>query len=163
MDCLLLARDSLDNDELGEFAAVLGMLEFSNLHSAGKRARAFVHNYRKVQMDSVLDSKHETACLEWRPPDAGYLKLNMDACRLGEGSFGWGFVLRDHLGVIVMAGSYQWVWFQGAELEETRACLFALNQVQRHGHDRLIVESDCLSLVSKLQKKEAANNSLGHF
>ncbi|KAJ8451527.1 hypothetical protein Cgig2_018161 [Carnegiea gigantea] len=174
MDCLLLARDFLDNDELGEFVAILWEYWNSrnkflsgtrriNLHHVGKRARAFVHNYRKVQMDSILASKCETACSDRKPPDAGYLKLNVDAGRLEEGNFGWGFVLRDHLGGIVMAGSCQGMGFQGAELEETRACLFALNQVQRHGHDRLIVESDCLSLVSKLRKKEAPNNSLGFF
>ena len=82
---------------------------------------------------------------------------------MGEGSFGWGFVLRDHLGDIVMAGSCQGMGFQGAESEETRACLFALNHVQWHGHDRLIVESDRLSLVSKLRKKEVPNNSLRFF
>ena len=79
----------------------------------------------------------------------------------GGGELRLGFVLRDHLGNILMVGSCQGMGFQGAELEETRACLFALNQVQRHGHDRLIMESDCLSLVSKLRKKEAPNNSLG--
>ncbi|KAJ8444225.1 LOW QUALITY PROTEIN: hypothetical protein Cgig2_028106 [Carnegiea gigantea] len=174
IDYMLLAKDSLDNDELGEFAAVLWECWNShnnflfgtrriNLHHVGKRAPAFVQNYRKVQVDSVLDSKCETACSDWRPSDAGYLKLNVDAGRLEEGNFGWGFVLRDHLCNILIVGSCQGMGFQGAELEETRACLFALNQVQRHGHDRLIVESDCLSLVSKLRKKEAPNNSLGFF
>ena len=141
MDCLLLARDSLATEELGEFVVVqwtcwnsrnnfLFGSHRSDLHHAGKQARAFVHNYRQVQLDTAPDSTHGTACSEWRPLDTGYLKLNVDAGRMGEWCFGWGFVLRDHLGDIVMAWSCQGMGFQGAELEETRACLFALNHVR---------------------------------
>ena len=72
-------------------------------------------------------------------------------------------MLRDHLGGIIMAGCCQGVGFLGAKFKETRACLFALKKVQTQGHDKVIVESDCLSLVSKLRKREAPNNSLGFF
>ena len=53
--------------------------------------------------------------------------------------------------------------FQGAKFEEIRACLFALQHAQAHGHHRLIIESVCLALIATLKKKEVPNSSLGFF
>jgi len=85
----------------------------------------------------------------WVPLEVGFFKLNVDAGELGEGRYGWGFFLRNQFGDILMAGSSQGRGFTNAELEETRACLFAIKQVLMHGFDWLIVERDCLSLVTK--------------
>ena len=60
-----------------------------------------------------------------------------------------------------MAGCSHRRGFSYVKLEETRACLFAIKEAQRYGHDQLIVESDCWHRVAKLKKKFGSNNSLG--
>ena len=54
------------------------------------------------------------------------------------------------------------VELRGAELEETRACLFALQKVAAHGLRSIIVEGDSQSLIKKLQK-ERHNTLVGFF
>jgi len=53
--------------------------------------------------------------------------------------------------------------YLAVEIEESMAYLFTLHRVKVRGHDRVIVESDCLTLVSKLRKREIPNNFLGIF
>ena len=48
-------------------------------------------------------------------------------------------------------------------MEEAGACLFAMKKALAHGFRRIVVEGDCLSLISKLQRKEVPNNMLGFF
>ncbi|KAJ8433803.1 hypothetical protein Cgig2_025966 [Carnegiea gigantea] len=97
------------------------------------------------------------------PPSAGVFKLNFDAGRAGDEERGWEFVIRDHLGDIVLAGVKQDQGFQGAELEEARECLFALRKAVLHGFTRLVVEGDCISLIDRLKAKEKPSSAIGFF
>jgi len=106
LECMWQVKEVLDGDELGEFVAVLWECWNScnqflfgnkrpNLTHIGKRARAFVHGYREVRLGPTV-IREEVASGGWRPPESVVLKLNVDAGNLGEGRYGWGFVLRDH-------------------------------------------------------------------
>ncbi|KAJ8433385.1 hypothetical protein Cgig2_019175 [Carnegiea gigantea] len=127
------AKEVLNGDKLGEFVAVLWECWNSrnqfllgnrrpDLTYTRERARAFVHGYREVRLEPAV-MREEVAGGGWRPPQSGVLKLNIDAGNLGEGRYGWGFVLRDHMGDIVLARCAQGKSFVQAELEEARACL----------------------------------------
>ncbi|KAJ8436223.1 LOW QUALITY PROTEIN: hypothetical protein Cgig2_006910 [Carnegiea gigantea] len=146
LECMWQAKEVLDGDELGEFVAVLwecwnsrDQFLFGNRHPdlthAGERTRAFVRGYREVRLGLAV-MREEVAGGGWRPPEFGVLKLNVDASDLGEGRYGWGFMLRYHMGDIVLVGCAQGKSFVQAELEEARACLFAMHQARIHGHDR---------------------------
>ena len=76
---------------------------------------------------------------------------------------GWGFIIRDHVGDVVLAGGKQNMGFSSPEEEEARACYYALRTALSHGFDRLVVEGDCQPLMSKLNKRVIPNNSLGYF
>ena len=99
----------------------------------------------------------------WKPPDTGTYKLNFDAGRTNEDWYGWGFVVRNHEGDVVLAGVQQNKGFVSPEEEEARACLYALRSAIAHGYRRLMIEGDCRSLIRKLQLRLVPNNSLGFF
>ena len=99
----------------------------------------------------------------WRPPQSGYFKLNFDAGRVNEDWHGWGFVIRNHMGDVVLAGVQQNPGFASPEVEEARACLHALRSAMSQGFRRLIIEGDCQPLIRKLQLRLVPNNTLGFF
>ena len=91
------------------------------------------------------------------------MKLNFDAGLVGERGYGWGFVVRNHVGDILLMGVKQGDGFSDPETEEARACLFAIRTAEAYGFRRLEVEGDCLNLIGRLQSKAPPNNSLGYF
>jgi len=64
---------------------------------------------------------------------------------------------------VVLVGVKQHVGFSTPEIEEARACQFALCTTMAYLYGHLVVEGDCLALISKLHKKFVPNNSLGFF
>ena len=83
----------------------------------------------------------------WTPPSVGTLKLNFDGGCVGGVGWGWGFVLRDSSGDVVMAGVQQGSGFAGPEVEEARACVFDIKNVIARGFTNLVIEGDCLALI----------------
>jgi len=73
----------------------------------------------------------------WSTPLVGMLKLNFDGGKVVESCWVWGFVLRSSDGDVILARNRQGAGFVDAEVEEARACLFALKCVKEAGFDSL--------------------------
>ena len=130
------------------------------------RAVQFVRSFVEFNNQSTLTGRcadSRPQAFIWRPPDAGSFRLNFDAGRIGERGYGWGFVLRNQVGEILLMGVMQGDGFSEPEVEEARACLFALRSVADYGYGRLEVEGDCLNLIGRLLAKSPPNNLLGYF
>ena len=97
------------------------------------------------------------------PPSLGLLKLNFDTGKVGQNGIGWGFVVWDNTGEVVLAGIMQDEGFLSPEVEESRACLFTLKTAAAHDFKTLVVEGDSFALISKLKKGDMPNNLLGYF
>ena len=82
---------------------------------------------------------------------------------MGEHGWGWGFVVRDSNGDVVMAGVQQGLGFAGPEIEEAKAWIFGLKRATTAGINNLVIEGDCLALIQKLRAKQVPNNALGFF
>jgi len=121
-----------------------------DLQALGRRVVAFVQNYRDHlhSGDEPHSVPHPSS---WIPPGPGYMKINFDAGFIGNTSAGWSFVLRDHDGNIILAGSKLSHGFGGATIEEARACLHSLRSARAHGCRNIIIESDCLQLIQMLK------------
>ena len=52
-----------------------------------------------------------------------------------------------------MAGVNKKLGYQEAELEEAGACLFVMKIALAQGFKRIVMEGDCLTLISKRQRK----------
>ncbi|KAJ8435079.1 hypothetical protein Cgig2_032970 [Carnegiea gigantea] len=160
MDRLILAKRVLDRDRLGEFVAVIWEIWnerncFIFGHSGGGMGKwlapwavSFVRHFRDFN----------TRNTQLKPPITGAFKLNFEAGKVGEGCRGCGFVIRNNLGDVVLAGVKQGPGFLDLELEETRACYFAMSIAAAHGFRSLMVEGDSQALINKLCKKEVPNN-----
>ena len=158
--CILQASKVLNQDAFGDFLAVMWecwdarnrfIFKFPDrdLQTLGRRAIAFVQSYRDhaASGDVSGPTPHPST---WSPPGSGFMKLNFDAGFISDISTGWGFVLRDHDGNIILAGSKLSQSFGGATVEEARACLYGLRSAHAHGCRNIIIESDCLQLIQML-------------
>ncbi|KAJ8439711.1 hypothetical protein Cgig2_009535 [Carnegiea gigantea] len=118
-DVLGRVADILDTAQLGDFLAI--MWECWNARNRfifsakdgwrgglASRAVGFVKSFREMKEQEVKDP-YEQNTQFWKPPDSGE---------------------------VVLAGVEQQMEFHGAELEEARACLFALKAVIAHGFRR---------------------------
>jgi hypothetical protein len=79
----------------------------------------------------------------WIPPPADVLKINTDAAFIAQEKSGaWGFVIRDHEGHGVMAGSGRIRAVHDALAAEGEACLAAIYAAMDIGISRIILETD---------------------
>ena len=177
-DRLQQVASMLDDPQMGEYLAILweiwnerNRLIFGHGSSRGGRGSAaravqFVRSFMEFKTQSLPKGRSAGTLAQepvWRPPDSGTLRLNFDAGQIGERGYGWGFVVRNQVGDILLMGVKQGDGFSEPEVEEARACLFALRSVADYGYGRLEVEGDCLNLIGRLQTKAPPNNLLGYF
>ena len=78
---------------------------------------------------------------------------------IGDFYIGWGFALLDHDENILLTGVKHRRGFDGAIVEEVRACPHALKCAYQQGYYNIIIENDCLLLIHMLKNK-STNNSL---
>ena len=103
---------------------------------------AFVRSFCEAQEREGLPSV--VIHLElWRPPAHGCMKLNYDGGNMGETTWGRGFVLRNDLGDIELAGANHGPWFAASRVKEARSCLFGLKCALEIGVCNIVVEGDC--------------------
>uniref|UniRef100_J3LGX7 RNase H type-1 domain-containing protein n=1 Tax=Oryza brachyantha TaxID=4533 RepID=J3LGX7_ORYBR len=95
-------------------------------------------------------------------PPPGILKINFDGAireRMRDGA--WGFVIRDDKGRGVLAGSGRLPMVSDALMVEAEACSATLEAAINHGILRVIIETDCLNLVSALNTMEFHKSTSG--
>jgi len=80
---------------------------------------------------------------------SGTLKLNFNGASISTDFWGWGFVLRDHNGDIVLA--------------KAKSYLHAMKNAFEFGAHSLIVEVDCLTLINMLKSRQIHDTSIGLF
>lgn len=91
----------------------------------------------------------------WMPPPTGNLKLNVDgAFDERTGAAGIGMIIRDHLSQPLLMAWRKLLYCSGAEEAEAMACLEAIRLAERWQEQTLILESDCLAVVEKINAQE---------
>ena len=92
------------------------------------------------------------------------IPINFDAGKIGDWGRGFGFVVWDSLGDLMMAGSQQLAGFDGFEIADAEACLFGLHHtLSSAGYSSLVIEGNLLSVISKLRNKAHLNSLLGFY
>jgi hypothetical protein len=91
----------------------------------------------------------------WTRPPEGLLKANYDDSFFSESKKGgWGFIIRDHQGKAISAGSGSILAVHVVECTEAQACVAALQAASNQGIPRLILETDSMVTVKALQSDE---------
>ncbi|KAJ8423472.1 hypothetical protein Cgig2_013515 [Carnegiea gigantea] len=153
-------------DALGDYLAIINRFIFNkpdrNLGILSKRALDFVKGYREhKELEQQGPSTHQPN--SWSPPPESCVKLNFDGGQAGTSGWGWGFVIRNHMGNVLLAGLKHGHGFVGALVKEARSCLYGLKCAFNAGFKRIIVERDNLSLIRLLRSRSTQNNPLGLF
>jgi ribonuclease HI len=155
-----------DREVAGRFAVMVWML-WNNRNNAvwnGERehgSRLGVKAYQQwldwkiaqnIQQQSSNINAQQQQVVQWQKPPTGWLKCNTDAAFHNDSnqtSAGW--ILRDHLGRFVMAGT---TWIQGkcSSLEGEAIALFeAIKAKEQQRFTHIIFESDSKNVVDAIK------------
>jgi ribonuclease HI len=125
-----------------------------------RRSMALVEEWVALKPTAVHTPPLHTD--QWQAPNEGWFKLNSDgAFSMEQGSGGSGVVLRDHHGGFVVGACHFFPSVPDPERVELLACKQALQLAVDKGIDRVVLESDCLGAVVKLNNKEIDRSSHG--
>lgn len=137
-----------------------------NKANAGERSKStaeVVHLAQTMAIDVVLlrprreveGARPTCPVPDWRPPKEDVLKINFDGAFIKELQKGaWGFIIRDHHGSGVAAGTGALLNLHNAIHAEARACLEALKHASLLGISRVELETDSLNLQKALMTDE---------
>ncbi|XP_071933079.1 uncharacterized protein [Coffea arabica] len=114
--------------------------------------------FQEEQMDN--DEKHRTGTghqmqnHQWRPPDAGVVKISTDAAvstKLARA--GLGMIAKDCYGNLVEARGIRKYSNCGAEIEEANAIQQGLIMTTEAGWQRIEMQFDCKAAIEKIHKR----------
>ncbi|XP_074300330.1 uncharacterized protein LOC141631576 [Silene latifolia] len=91
----------------------------------------------------------------WRVPEEGWVKLNVDA-GVKEGV---GVVCRDAVGSVCWGLAIQRREVWDPRIAEAVAVLDGMEEAARMGHDRIVVEGDCLEVMEALKQRKSGRSS----
>ncbi|KAL9245385.1 hypothetical protein vseg_019046 [Gypsophila vaccaria] len=95
----------------------------------------------------------------WQPPPEGVVKINVDA-GIYQAKRGFGILARDDMGVVVWCSVIQEEGEMVVEVAEAMAILWALSKARDAGNSRVVVESDCLTMVTALNSNAKGRSNL---
>ncbi|KAM6582866.1 hypothetical protein CsatB_009868 [Cannabis sativa] len=91
---------------------------------------------------------------QWTKPSHTQLKVNVDGATFAQQNhFGYGFIARDHDGILIEAFQSCKPGAIDAELAEAIGVKEALSWIKRKGWQNVIVETDCINVVHALRSK----------
>lgn len=106
-----------------------------------------------------LNTARQTS--EWKPPDSGWTKLNVDASFFPiSGEAAWGAVVRDEHGSVIASSWNVIDDCQSVEMAEGFACLEGIKWVRGFSALPLILENDCQGLITTLLDPTETRSSL---
>ncbi|PWA91035.1 hypothetical protein CTI12_AA034120 [Artemisia annua] len=103
---------------------------------------------RVNQPTEAFTAPHNAPSRAWSAPTYGVIKINCDAGVLGNnGVSGLGFVMRNHNGLVLLAGSKRLAFTMSVVEAEAKAILWAIQEVQAKGFAKVVLETDSSILV----------------
>ncbi|KAL8539218.1 hypothetical protein ACS0TY_001003 [Phlomoides rotata] len=111
-----------------------------------------VADLQPISRKGQRGTQSECRAGKWCPPAQGLLKLNSDAGVFSDGSVGLGFVVRDELGTVVLAGAKRFlVAADNSTLIEALALRFGAASALNYGLAVALLESDSRNLVRAIR------------
>ncbi|CAN0912624.1 Putative ribonuclease H protein At1g65750 [Linum grandiflorum] len=131
------------------------------------KVRADLQDFLVAHRDSQtrpppLCSRSSIAGTRWKPPPKSWIKINTDASRSSStnlGSTAW--IVRNDQGKMLFSGYSRYKGIIDVATLEALAIRDALLWASNHHLDRVILESDCLSVVQLLQIRNSAHLAFG--
>lgn len=105
----------------------------------------------------------EMVQMKWQKPPAGHYKVNSDAACFKDGAVGFGGIMRDAEGDVMVATCHHIGGVFTAEEAEALAARHALVIALEAGLRMTVLESDCLKLISHLKEGKRENSCFGNI
>jgi ribonuclease HI len=98
----------------------------------------------------------------WSPPPEGTVHINVDAARFSSSRrMGIGAVIRNHKRECSIAWSELIQEVTAPDVAEALSLRHAMSLAGEEGFDKLVIESDCLSLVQRVKSLEIDRSHVG--
>ncbi|GLT37918.1 hypothetical protein SLA2020_121990 [Shorea laevis] len=126
----------------------------------------YLMDYQKAQKSmgrgaAAVQMHSET---KWKPPDEQTVKINVDGAIAEQHRvFGMGAVARDHCGEVLATMACWRRDVAAAEIVEARSVRCAMQWAQELNLGRIIIETDCASIVTALSNNVALYSNLGNI
>ncbi|GAA0162497.1 hypothetical protein LIER_18578 [Lithospermum erythrorhizon] len=98
----------------------------------------------------------------WTKPSSGYIKMNT-AIHKHQQVIGFGWVIRDDKGQFISAGTKRDAFTSNAEQAELLAIKFAVGFLHQHSFELVIIESDCMTAVGKINAEVEDLSMVGNI
>ncbi|GAA0183176.1 hypothetical protein LIER_30638 [Lithospermum erythrorhizon] len=100
----------------------------------------------------------------WTKPSSGYIKMNVDAAiHKHQQVIGFGWVIRDDKGQFISAGTKRDAFTSNAEQAELLAIKFAVGFLHQHSFELVIIESDCMTAIGKINAEVEDLSMVGNI
>jgi hypothetical protein len=120
----------------------------------------YLNAWKLAHMKGV-DLAKPVNILRWKGPPEGVYKINCDGAFLHEsGKSGWGFIIRDNTGEMVVARAGDAESLMNAQYAETVACLKGIEYAESLGIERIIVETDATTVVDTINNPDSDRSPL---
>lgn len=86
---------------------------------------------------------------KWYPHPDDFVKINMDAAFIAVADVGLGVAIRDSLGDVHTAASKRTQARWSPDVAECKAAVYGLRLADRFGCNKVVLESDCLNIISR--------------
>jgi hypothetical protein len=132
-------------------------------HSVAEQCKSFAEMIDLQLLKPATSIRREAISLpRWSLPPEGMVFINVDAALFPPSRrMGIGVVIRNHNGECSVACSELVMEVTTPEVAEALALHRALSLAETEGFDRVIVASDCLSLIQRLNGSEVDRSSAG--
>jgi hypothetical protein len=133
-------------------------------HCVAERVKAYVEMIELHVFSPYPSTRCDTiySPVRWSPPPEGTVLINVDAALFSPSRrMGIGVVIRDHNGVCLTACSELREEVTTPELAEALALSRAVSLAGNEGFDKIMVVSDCLSLVQRWQSSDLDRSIVG--
>jgi ribonuclease HI len=117
-----------------------------------------------IHIQDTEERAKQSVRVPWVMPPAGALKLNIDGAFLAQsGQAGAGMILRRSDGTIVFAACRSLRFCLSALDSEISACMEGVKLALDLSQESILVETDCLELVSMVRSTNADRSCFGHL
>ncbi|KAL8462317.1 hypothetical protein ACS0TY_032576 [Phlomoides rotata] len=107
-----------------------------------QHALRLLHEFQDAAYNRVTRDKPKVHRTYWCTPPAGTYKLNSDAAVFADGTIGFGFVIRDANGLLILAGTKRCRARGNSMLVEALALRYNIQQALTSGLSSFQIETD---------------------